>query len=131
MSNIRMLKDEGVAIIEIARRGHYNSLDVDTAQDLRKAGLQMARDRAVRVTLSGTTLGTVKHLVKIDRKPTRAATRSVAALLWCELALPAGDEVEECTLGGDEFVDSLLHQRGFEVLEVDQAIDLLQHRRGR
>jgi 2-(1,2-epoxy-1,2-dihydrophenyl)acetyl-CoA isomerase len=51
MSNIRMLKDEGVAIIEIARRGHYNSLDVDTAQDLRKAGLQMARDRNVRVVI--------------------------------------------------------------------------------
>ncbi|HTM19255.1 MAG TPA: enoyl-CoA hydratase-related protein [Kofleriaceae bacterium] len=51
MTNIRIERQDQVGIIEIARRGHYNSLDVDTAQDLRKAGLQMARDRGVRAVL--------------------------------------------------------------------------------
>jgi 2-(1,2-epoxy-1,2-dihydrophenyl)acetyl-CoA isomerase len=51
MSNIRMDQVDGVGIIEIARRGNYNSLDVDTAQDLRKAGLHMARDRGVRAVI--------------------------------------------------------------------------------
>jgi 2-(1,2-epoxy-1,2-dihydrophenyl)acetyl-CoA isomerase len=39
----------------IDRAEHFNSLDVETAQDLRKAGLQLARDQDVRaVVLRGT-----------------------------------------------------------------------------
>jgi 2-(1,2-epoxy-1,2-dihydrophenyl)acetyl-CoA isomerase len=51
MNTIRMERHDGVGIIEIARRGNFNSLDVESAQDLRKAGLQMARDRMVQVVI--------------------------------------------------------------------------------
>ena len=37
-----------VGILTIDRRARFNSLDVETAQDLRRAGLQLARDRGVR-----------------------------------------------------------------------------------
>jgi 2-(1,2-epoxy-1,2-dihydrophenyl)acetyl-CoA isomerase len=48
--------DDGkVGLITIDRRERYNSLDVRTARDLRKAGLQLARDTTVRaVVLRGT-----------------------------------------------------------------------------
>jgi len=41
----------GVGIITIDRREHFNSLDVATAQDLRRAGLRFARDDSVRVVV--------------------------------------------------------------------------------
>ena len=40
-----------VGIITIARPERFNSLDVKTAQDLRRAGLQMARDATVRAVI--------------------------------------------------------------------------------
>jgi len=44
-----------VGVITINRPSRFNSLDVDTAQDLRRAGLQLARDEAIRaVILRGT-----------------------------------------------------------------------------
>ena len=47
--------ENAVGFITIDRPGRFNSLDVRTAQDLRRAGLAMARDTAVRVVvLSGT-----------------------------------------------------------------------------
>jgi 2-(1,2-epoxy-1,2-dihydrophenyl)acetyl-CoA isomerase len=53
-SNIRTSIDDGVGSITIDRPDRFNSLDVTTAQDLRRAGLAMARDAAVRVVvLSG------------------------------------------------------------------------------
>jgi 2-(1,2-epoxy-1,2-dihydrophenyl)acetyl-CoA isomerase len=46
--------DDGVGRITIDRRQRFNSLDVRTAQDLRRAGLILARDSKVRVVvLSG------------------------------------------------------------------------------
>lgn len=39
----------GVGTITIDRRDHFNSLDVATARDLRRAGLRLARDESVRV----------------------------------------------------------------------------------
>ena len=48
MEHIRVERDAAVGIITIDRRERFNSLDVTTAQDLRKAGLQLARDEAVR-----------------------------------------------------------------------------------
>ena len=45
----------GVGIITIDRREHFNSLDVATAQDLRRAGLRFARDDSIRaVVIRGT-----------------------------------------------------------------------------
>lgn len=51
MSHIRIDRDGAVATLSIARRERFNSLDVETAQDLRKAGLQLARDRDVRAVI--------------------------------------------------------------------------------
>jgi 2-(1,2-epoxy-1,2-dihydrophenyl)acetyl-CoA isomerase len=51
MSHIRIDRHGAVGVLSIARRDRFNSLDVETAQDLRKAGLQLARDREVRAVV--------------------------------------------------------------------------------
>jgi 2-(1,2-epoxy-1,2-dihydrophenyl)acetyl-CoA isomerase len=51
MTHIHMQRDGAVGFITIDRRERFNSLDVTTAQDLRKAGLQYARDTAVRAVV--------------------------------------------------------------------------------
>ncbi|MFW2387284.1 MAG: enoyl-CoA hydratase/isomerase family protein [Polyangiales bacterium] len=51
MNHIRIDRDRGVGVLTIARRERLNSLDVETAQDFRRAGLQLARDRDVRAVL--------------------------------------------------------------------------------
>lgn len=51
MKNIRIDRHGAVGVLTIARRDRFNSLDVETAQDLRKAGLQLARDREVRAVV--------------------------------------------------------------------------------
>ena len=54
MTHILTDIDAGVGTITIDRRERFNSLDVETARQLRKAGLQMARDASVRsVVLRG------------------------------------------------------------------------------
>lgn len=49
--HIRMERDGAVGFITIDRPERYNSLDVQTARDLRRAGLQYARDADVRVVV--------------------------------------------------------------------------------
>jgi 2-(1,2-epoxy-1,2-dihydrophenyl)acetyl-CoA isomerase len=52
--HIRTRVEHGVGFITIDRPARFNSLDVRTAQDLRRAGLALARDTGVRVVvLSG------------------------------------------------------------------------------
>lgn len=52
---IRVELRGAVGFITIDRPGRFNSLDVETARDFRKAGLQMARDEEIRcVVLRGT-----------------------------------------------------------------------------
>ena len=51
MKHIRIEVDAGVGVLSIDRPDRFNSLDVETAQDLRKAGLQLARDRGVRAVV--------------------------------------------------------------------------------
>jgi len=51
MLNILTRIDDAVGTITIDRRERFNSLDVDTARALRKAGLQMARDDSVRAVV--------------------------------------------------------------------------------
>jgi 2-(1,2-epoxy-1,2-dihydrophenyl)acetyl-CoA isomerase len=51
MKHIRVERRGPVGILTIARRERLNSLDVETAQDFRKAGLQLARDKEVRSVL--------------------------------------------------------------------------------
>src|SRR5262245_17474964 len=54
MEHIRLERAGGIGIITIDRPSRFNSLDVQTAQDLRRAGLRCARDEAVRfVVLRG------------------------------------------------------------------------------
>jgi 2-(1,2-epoxy-1,2-dihydrophenyl)acetyl-CoA isomerase len=50
-THIRLERDGGVALITIDRRGRFNSLDVESARALRQAGLQCARDAAVRAVV--------------------------------------------------------------------------------
>src|SRR3954469_20695614 len=49
--HIRIDRHGAVGVLTIARRQRFNSLDVATAQDLRKAGLQLARDREIRAAI--------------------------------------------------------------------------------
>ncbi len=51
MSFIRTEQNGSIGIITIDRPDRFNSLDVDTAQDLRKAGLTFARDESIRVVV--------------------------------------------------------------------------------
>jgi 2-(1,2-epoxy-1,2-dihydrophenyl)acetyl-CoA isomerase len=51
MDHIRTSSAEGIGIITIDRPQRFNSLDVRTAQDLRKAALALARDERVRVVV--------------------------------------------------------------------------------
>ena len=51
MEHIGIAREGPVGIITIDRTARFNSLDVATAQDLRRAGLQMARDDAVRAVI--------------------------------------------------------------------------------
>src|SRR5262245_57512700 len=50
-SHIRLARDGRVGLITIDRATRFNSLDVATARDLRRAGLQMARDERVRAVM--------------------------------------------------------------------------------
>ena len=50
-SHIRTMVERGVGTLVIDRPKRFNSLDVATARDLRKAGIQLARDPAVRVVV--------------------------------------------------------------------------------
>ncbi len=51
MTNILAVTANHVGTITINRPDRFNSLDVETARDLRKAGLSMARDRDVRAVV--------------------------------------------------------------------------------
>jgi 2-(1,2-epoxy-1,2-dihydrophenyl)acetyl-CoA isomerase len=51
MKHIRMERDGAVGIITIDRRERFNSLDVETAQDFRRAGLGYARDDGIRAVV--------------------------------------------------------------------------------
>jgi 2-(1,2-epoxy-1,2-dihydrophenyl)acetyl-CoA isomerase len=46
--HIRVAREGGVATITIDRPERFNSMDVETAKDFRRAGLQCARDEGVR-----------------------------------------------------------------------------------
>lgn len=55
MKNIDVSVEDGIGRLTIDRPDHFNSFDVETAQDFRKAGLQLARDDEVRcAVVSGT-----------------------------------------------------------------------------
>jgi len=49
--HVRVSRDDAVGVITINRRERFNSLDARAAQELRHAGLQLARDETVRVVV--------------------------------------------------------------------------------
>jgi 2-(1,2-epoxy-1,2-dihydrophenyl)acetyl-CoA isomerase len=51
MRHIRVEREGGVGVITIDRPERFNSLDVETAQDFRKAGLGLARDEGIRAVV--------------------------------------------------------------------------------
>lgn len=51
MSHIRVDRERAVGSITIDRPQRFNSLDVETARDLRAAALQLARDTGIRVVV--------------------------------------------------------------------------------
>jgi 2-(1,2-epoxy-1,2-dihydrophenyl)acetyl-CoA isomerase len=51
LSSIRTERDGAIGTITIDRVNRFNSLDVTTARDLRKAALQFARDDSIRVVI--------------------------------------------------------------------------------
>ena len=51
MTNIHVEEAGAVRVITIDRRERFNSLDIETARDFRRAGLQCARDTAVRAVV--------------------------------------------------------------------------------
>lgn len=51
MAHIHVTRSGAIATITIDRPARFNSLDVTTAQDFRRAGLQCARDAGVRVVV--------------------------------------------------------------------------------
>jgi 2-(1,2-epoxy-1,2-dihydrophenyl)acetyl-CoA isomerase len=51
MTHIRVTRSGAVGVITIDRPARFNSLDVQTAQDFRRAGLQCARDGAIRAVI--------------------------------------------------------------------------------
>jgi 2-(1,2-epoxy-1,2-dihydrophenyl)acetyl-CoA isomerase len=56
-SHIQTRIDQAIGYITIARAERFNSLDVETARDLRRAGLSLARDERVRVVVLGGSAG--------------------------------------------------------------------------
>lgn len=57
MRHIDLRVEDGVGWLTIDRPDHFNSFDVETAQDFRKAGLQLARDDDVRCAVVAGTAG--------------------------------------------------------------------------
>jgi len=51
MTNIDVSQIGGIAVITINRPARFNSLDIQTAQDLRRAGLHCARDERIRAVV--------------------------------------------------------------------------------
>ena len=50
-THIHVARDGAVGVLTLDRRERFNSLDVETARDLRKAAIALARDRAVRAVV--------------------------------------------------------------------------------
>jgi len=49
--HIRIDVSDGVGVLTIDRRDRFNSMDVETARDFRRAGLRLARDEEVRCVI--------------------------------------------------------------------------------
>ena len=89
-THIRVERDGAVGFITIDRTARFNSLDVTTARDLRRAGLQMARDESVRAVVLGGAGGTFCSGADLKYIASGGEDRELAYLTPSERAVPAG-----------------------------------------
>jgi 2-(1,2-epoxy-1,2-dihydrophenyl)acetyl-CoA isomerase len=88
--HIRLEHDGGVGLITIDRPQRFNSLDVTTAQDLRRAGLQMARDERVRAVILRGTAGAFCSGADLKYIASGGQDEDLAYLTPAEREIPAG-----------------------------------------
>jgi 2-(1,2-epoxy-1,2-dihydrophenyl)acetyl-CoA isomerase len=88
--HIHLARDGAVGVITIDRRARFNSLDVATAQDLRRAGLQMAREEAVRVVVLRGAGGAFCSGADLKYIASGGSDDDLGYLTPAERAIPAG-----------------------------------------
>jgi 2-(1,2-epoxy-1,2-dihydrophenyl)acetyl-CoA isomerase len=88
--HIRLERDGAVGVITIDRPARFNSLDVETARDLRKAGLQMARDESVRVVILRGVAGTFCSGADLKYIASGGNDEELAYLTPADREIPAG-----------------------------------------
>jgi len=89
-SHIRLDRDGAVGLITIDRPQRFNSLDVATAQDLRRAGLQMARDEAVRAVVLRGVAGAFCSGADLKYIAAGGSDEELSYLTPAERAVPGG-----------------------------------------
>ena len=89
-THIRLERDGGIGVITIDRPQRFNSLDVATAQDLRKAGLQMARDEQVRAVVLRGTAGAFCSGADLKYIASGGQDEDLSYLTPAEREIPAG-----------------------------------------
>jgi len=89
-SHIRLEHDGGVGLITIDRPQRFNSLDVTTAQDLRRAGLQMARDERVRAVILRGAAGAFCSGADLKYIASGGQNEDLAYLTPADREIPAG-----------------------------------------
>jgi len=89
-SHIRVDRDGAVGLITIDRPARFNSLDVATARDLRRAGLQMARDEAVRAVILRGSGGAFCSGADLKYIASGGDEQELSYLTPAERAVPAG-----------------------------------------
>ena len=89
-SHIRLEREGAVGIITIDRQARFNSLDVVTARDLRRAGLQMARDEAIRAVILRGAGGAFCSGADLKYIASGGVDEDLAYLTPAEREIPAG-----------------------------------------
>ena len=91
MSDISMRRDGAVGTIAIARPARFNSLDVTTARDLRRAALDYARDDGITRRRADRIRGCLLQRRRPEVHPSRAVmTRDLGYLMPAARAVPRG-----------------------------------------
>ncbi|HSL24601.1 MAG TPA: enoyl-CoA hydratase-related protein [Vicinamibacterales bacterium] len=90
MSHIVITRDEAIGTITIERPARFNSLDVETARDLRCAALQLARDTDIRVVILRGTGGVFCSGADLKYIRAGGAQEDLAYLTPEARAVPAG-----------------------------------------
>lgn len=90
MSHIRIERQGAVGILTIDRRERFNSFDVETARDFRRAGLQLSRDEAVRAVVLRGEGGVFSSGADLKYIRAGGSTRDLAFLSPEARAVPGG-----------------------------------------